>query len=222
MSAAPPSVMPILATPFSVVPLPAVAALNAALASLFVERAALPGAAAATAGPLCFQSRDDLLDWTEAPVRTAVGEILQGVRSVVAAVNDFAAGQLETFGVQARAWFTIVRPDGAVPARIHPLTSWCAVYCVAAPEPSPTRYDSGVLRLYESRLGTMFSDISNAAMHMPFTPAHASWSPVPGQLAVFPGSVMHEVALLRSTLPLILLTARARFVAPGQQAGSAW
>ena len=222
MSAAPPSVVPILATPFCIVPLPAVAALNATLAALFTERSALPGAAAASSGPLCFQSRDDLLEWTEAPVVTAVGEMLRGVRSVVAAVNEFADGQLDTFGVQARAWFTIVRPDGTVPARLHPLTSWCAVYCVAAPEPSPTRYDSGVLRLYESRLGTMFSDISNAAMRLPFTPAHASWAPTPGQLAVFPGSVMHEIALLRSTLPLILLSARVRFVAPGQQGWSAW
>ena len=148
MTAASPSVMPILATPFSV---RAAAgrcfAQCVALAATFMARAALPGAAAATSGPLCFQSRDDLLDWTEAPVQTAVGEMLAAVRSVVAAVNDFAAGQLDTFGIQARGWFTIVRPDGAVPARLHPLTSWCAVYCVAAPEPSPTRYDSGVLRL---------------------------------------------------------------------------
>ena len=69
----------------------------------------------------------------------------------------------------------------------------------------------------------MFSDISNAAMRLPFTPAHASWSPVPGQLAVFPGSVMHEIALVRSAQPLILLNrASAVHVAPGQQGSSAW
>jgi hypothetical protein len=93
---------------------------------------------------------------------------------------------------------------------------------VAAPKPSTTRLDSGLLRLYESRLGTMFADATNAAMRMPYMPAHYGWRPVPGQMAIFPGSVTHEIALVRSTEPLVLVTVRARFVGPGQQGMSRW
>jgi hypothetical protein len=115
-----------------------------------------------------------------------------------------------------------VAPDGRVPAAIYPLTAWCGIYCVAAPPPSAMRSDSGVLRLYESRLGTMFADATNAAMQVPFTPGHYSWQPVPGQLAVFPGSLTHEIALVRSPGHLVLVTVRVRFVAPGQQGMTRW
>ena len=85
-----------------------------------------------------------------------------------------------------------------------------------------TRADSGVLRLYESRLGTMFADATNAAMRVPFTPGHYTWRPVPGQLAVFPAWLTHEIALLRAPGQLVLVTVRVRFVAPGQKGVMRW
>ncbi len=124
--------------------------------------------------------------------------------------------------METRAWFTIIEQDGCVPAATHPLTAWCAIYCVAAPAPSGTRQDSGVLRLYESRLGTMLQDATNAEMRMPYRQGHYGWRPVAGQLAVFPASVTHEIALLRSPGPLVLVTARIRCVAPGQQGLGRW
>jgi hypothetical protein len=59
-------------------------------------------------------------------------------------------------------------------------------------------------------------------MRKPYTPGHFTWRPVPGQLAVFPASLTHEIALLRSDAPLVLVTVRVRFVAPGQQGLSRW
>jgi len=217
-----PSVVPILATPFGVVPVPEAGALNARLLEIFNARAARAPGASTAADSLCYQSRDDLFEWPEPEIATALRALLGGVYSVVASVNDFPAGQLESFTAQARAWFTIVRPDGAVPSRILPLCSWCAVYCVAAPEHSSARRDSGALRLYESRLGTMFCDATNSVMRLPYTPGHSSWRPVPGQLAVFPAYVMHEIALLREQSPLVLVTMRVRFVAPGQAGWATW
>jgi hypothetical protein len=211
-----------LATPFGVVPVPEAERLNQRLAAIFAARAAgAPGASLAT-DSLCYQSRDDLLEWPEPEVQAALRALLRGVYAVVAAVNDVSPAQFDTFTLQARAWFTIVQPDGAVPARIQPLTSWCGVYCVAAPERSPTRFDSGALRLYESRLGTMFSDASNATLRQPYTPGHSLWMPVPGQLAVFPASVMHEIALWKGGAPLVLVMLRVRFVAPGQKGWATW
>ena len=221
MNGTAPTVVPILATPFGVVPLPDAAAQNPALAELFTARMRRGGAAPQN-DPLCYRSRDDLLEWPEDPVRRLTTSIFRGIHSVVNAVNDFTAAQLNSLTMQARGWFTIIAPDGRVPSTSYPLTAWCGIYCVAAPEPSATRCDSGVLRLYESRLGTMFADATNATMRVPFTPGHYAWRPVPGQMAVFPASLTHEIALIRSPGQLVLVTVRVRFVGPSQQGLSRW
>jgi hypothetical protein len=220
MSVTPPLVVPILATPLGVVSLPDAEALNPALAALFTRMRT--DDRALKRNPLCYSSRDDLLESQEEPVRQLLPAIFQGVNSVIEVVNDFSRGQLDSFAVEARGWFTIVEENGHVPSIQFPLTAWCGVYCVAAPEPSATRADSGLLRLYESRLGTMFADATNATMRMPYTPGHYGWRPVPGQLAVFPALLTHEIALLRSPGQLMLVTVRVRFVAPGKQGVGRW
>lgn len=217
-----PRVVPIFASPFAVVALPEALRLNLPVTELFRLRSGSAAAADATSTPLCYRSREDLLEWTDEPVRQLCQQILHGVRSVVAALNELPAARLESFTLQARARFSIVRPDGAMPATHSPQASWCAVYCVASPAPSHERQDSGVLRMYESRLGTMFSDASNASLRLPYTPGHFAWPPVPGEVAIFPGWIAHEIALIRASGDLVLVTARARFVAPGQQGQSAW
>jgi hypothetical protein len=221
MNTAAPTVVPILATPFGLLQLPEAAALNPALYSLFTSRMRADGARPRQ-DPFCYRSRDDLLEWPEEPVRKLAAEVFRGVYTVVSAVNDFTEEQLRSFTLQARGWFTVVEPDGAVPAINYPLAAWCTIYCVAAPEPSATRQDSGILRLYESRLGTMFADASTSAMRLPYKPGHFGLRPEPGQLAVFPASLTHEIALVRSPQQLVLVTVCLRFVAPGQQGVARW
>ena len=217
-----PTVLPILATPFGVVPLPEAERLNAQVAALLQARAEADPDPVRNANPFCYRSREDLLECSEPAVQALGREMLRGLCSVVAAVNEIPDAELRTFVPQARGWFTIVRPDGAVAGTSYPLTSWCGLYCVAAPEPSATRRDSGALRLYESRLGTMFADATNAAMRIPYTPGHYTWAPVPGQMAVFPAATTHEIALIRSPGELVVVGLRVRFVAPGQQGWTAW
>jgi hypothetical protein len=60
MNAAPPLVVPILATPFGVVPLPEAGALNPELTALFTARMATDSSP--QADPLCYRSRDDLFE----------------------------------------------------------------------------------------------------------------------------------------------------------------
>jgi hypothetical protein len=220
MNATPPLVVPILATPFGVVALPEAGVLNPALGALFAASRASDSSP--QTNPLCFRSRDDLLERPEPPVRQLVAAILRGVYSVVESVNEIPEAQLRELKLEARGWFTIVKPDGCVPASSCPNTAWCAIYCVAAPPASSTRADSGVLRLYESRFGMMFHDPTIAVMRMPYKPNHCSWRPVAGQLAVFPASLTHEIALLRAVGELMLVTVRIRFVNPGQQGIPRW
>jgi len=214
MSTPVPHVVPLFATPFGLVMLPEVEKLNPELSAFFAARATGEWRdPAASAGPLTFRSRDDLADWPEEPVRQALRGILAGVTSVAASINDLSAEQFAAFKAEARAWFTIVAPDGCVSPTSYPNTSWLAVYCVAAPEPAKARFDSGMLRMHESRPGTMFQDATHAGIRIPYRPGHYTWRPVPGQMAVFPAAITHEIALVRSVSALVTITARVRYVA---------
>ena len=214
-------VVPIFAMPFGVATLPGTEALNPAVATLFAERATPGRADPAYRQTLTFQSRPDLLDWGDAPVRTLSADIIAGVLSAARAINEFTDEKFASFQVQARAWYTIVHADGCVPSRNYPNAAWCAIYCVAAPPESTTRFDSGVLRLHDSTRPTMFSDATTSTALLPYRPAHNTWRPVPGQVAVFPAALTHEIALLRAAGELVLITALVRFVAPGQT-GMPW
>jgi hypothetical protein len=218
-----PTVMPIFATPFAIVPTGGTEALNATLASLFLSRATEeyrdPRAAR---NPLCFCGREDLFEWPDEPTEELRRQMLGGICAAVMAVNRYTEAEFDALGLQARARFTIVRPNGCIPAASAPLASWFVVYCVAAPPPAPARADSAVLRLYAIREGTMFLDAANWRLRDPFNGSHHVWRPVPGQMAVFPASILHEVALNRTEANLLLVTARARFAHGGQVEAPPW
>ena len=205
-------VVPIFATPFGVATLPEAATLNPSLAALFSSRTTAQFRDGSEgAGSLMFRSRDDLTEWPEEPVRRVMGGILAGVSAVAASVSELTEREFAALRVEARAWFTLVRPDGCVPSTSYPNTSWLALYCVTAPEPSSARVDSGVLRLHESRLGTMFQDPTQGGVRLPYRSGHCTWRPVPGEVAIFPAALIHEVAMVRGSGTLTLVTARVRF-----------
>lgn len=214
------TVMPILATPLGIATIPQAEPLNQELHALFTQRAA--GDEALGADPLRYCGRDDLLDWPEAPARRLGQHLIAAVYSLVGSVSEIGEAQLRSLRLEARAWFSLVRTNGAIPAANYPMTAWCAIYCVAAPQAVDGRADSGVVRLYESRLGTTFQDATNAALRIPYASSHYAWRPVAGQMVIFPASLTHEVALLRAPQELMLVTARLRFIAPGQQGFSRW
>lgn len=209
------------AVPFASVPLARAVQLNASLTALCQQRATDEYRdPLASSDPLCFRGREELFEWPEAAELRQ--EMLGGLCAAVMAANTFTEAEFDAFSVQARARFIIVRPNGAVPATSVPLATWCAVYCVAAPAPNPARPDSGSLRLYESRMGNMLLDASNWRLRPPFSPGHNLWRPAPGEMAVFPAWVLHEVALNRGDSDLILVLARARFGHPGMEALPPW
>jgi hypothetical protein len=210
------------ATPLGVVTLPtAMSDLTPAVAQLLARHAAANPAPVGS-DRLCYQSREDLLEWSAEPIQQLCESILRGIWSTVAAVTTLSPDQLQTLSMQARGRFTIVQPDGCLPAISHSLTAWAGIYCLQAPAPTPQRSDSGVVRFYESRLGTMLADATTSAMRIPFTTGHYTWRAVPGQLVVFPGSLTHEIPLIRSVSPFTLITVRTRFVGPGQEGMERW
>jgi hypothetical protein len=217
------NLVPILATPFAAVSVPQAADLSPALVPFLRERATAERAEPALRpDPLCFRSREDLFEWPDAPAVALQQALLAGVCAAVMDANSYAPAEFGKLGIHARARFAIVRPDGAIPAATAPLASWCAIYCVAAPPASSARADSAVVRLYAVRGGMTFIDAANWRMRAPFAASHHIWRPVPGQMAVFPASMLHEVALNRGDSDLILVMLRARFAHPGPSTLPPW
>lgn len=217
------TLIPIFSTPFITVPIPG--ARNEALAALLYSLASEDRRDPhGPHDPLSYRSRDDLFDRPEEAVASLKGEILGGLCAAVMAMNSYTEAEFDQLAVQARARFLIVRPDGCVPAATLPATSWCVFYCVAAPPrpPAPTRFDSGLLRLYEPRLGSMFTDASNAHMKPPFAFAHHTWQPVPGYMAAFPAYMPHEIALNRAGVDLLVVSARVRFASANYEYMPPW
>lgn len=218
-----PSITPILATPLGIVPLPEAARWHAAAAEVVMRHAAADGAARGLRSiPLAQVGSDDAMSWNDEPVRALIAEILRGIGWVARNVNRFSPGEFESLALQARAAYVIVNRDGGLGARNHPLTAWTGIYCLEAPERTPDRPDSGMLRIYESRMANMFADATTDTMVLPFRPGHYGYLLATGVLAVFPGGATYEIAPVRGPGRLLALTVQARFVAPGQKGVSRW
>ena len=219
----PATLFPIFATPFAEIALPVGSALNDALAALLAARATEERRdSARRPDSLCYVSREDLFDWPDEAVAALRSELLAGLCPAVLASTVHTEAAFDQLGLQARARFAIIRADGCLPAETLSLASWCAIYCVAAPPAPPERANSGVLRLYESRLGGMFADATTWSLRPPFAGGHHLWQPKPGSMALFPAHLAHEIALNRSGGDLVLVRVRIRFANPGQQEAPPW
>lgn len=207
-----PLITPIFATPFAAVPTGASAELNAALTALFLSRATEPYRdPVLRPDSLCFRSREDVFEWQDEAAVELRQRMLRGICDVAMAANPYSEAEFRALGLQARARFSIVRPDGSIPAATAPMASWFALYCVAAPAVAPSQPNSAMLRLLATRYAHMFVDAANHQLRPPFDNTHQVWRPAPGHMAVFPAMTLHEVVLNRSDQDLVLVSARVRF-----------
>jgi hypothetical protein len=174
------------------------------------------------ADPFCFRSREEVFEWQGEPLSYLKREMLAATCETALAASSYTDEQFNALGIQARARFVVVRPNGALSLTALALASWCTVYCVAAPDVNPERPDSATLRLYSHRFGGMFLDAANWDMREPYHYGHHTWLPIPGDMAIFPAYLPHEVALNRGDRDLMLVVARVRFAEPGAERMPPW
>lgn len=202
-------IVPLFATPFAAVNTGADRDFNARLASLCESQRG--AATRETRDPPHFRGRDDFLDSNDATAGEFKRLILGHASAVVAGLGSVGATEFAKLHVQARAWCSIVRRNGHVPAQHFPGASWLAVYCAQAGESDTGSRNAGVLRLYERRLESIYRDASNWELKSPFRYGNHTWSPAPGWMALFPAHVPHEVSVVRSDTALILVFAMIRY-----------
>lgn len=188
--------VPLFATPFSAVKTGADQEFNARVAAL------------CQAQP---RGSHELLDSADATAVELRRLILGHASGVVASLGSLGAEEFGQLRVEARAWCSILRRNGHVPSQHFPGAAWLAVYCAQAGEPDAGISSAGVLRLYERRLGSIYRDASIAGLKAPFRYGNHTWTPAPGWMALFPAHVPHEVSVVRSDTPLILVFALIRY-----------
>jgi hypothetical protein len=155
--------------------------------------------------------RHDLLDSADATAVELRRLVLAHASAVIASLNSFSLEEFGKLKIAARGWCSVVPRSGHVPAQHFPGASWLAVYCAQAGGPDAGAKSAGVLRLYERRLGSIYRDASTEGLKPPFRYGNHTWTPAPGWMALFPAHVPHEVSVVRSDLPLVLVFALIRF-----------
>lgn len=223
MSRSPSNLESIFAVPLGTARIRQPDRLNLALAAGFAPLATdAHRDAAFPADPFLFRSREEVFEWQGEPLTYLKREMLAATCETALAASSYTEEQFNTLGIQARARFVIVRPNGALPITALALASWCVVYCVAAPDVNPERPDSATLRLYSHRFGGMFLDAANWDMREPYHYGHHTWLPIPGDMTIFPCWLTHEVALNRGDRDLMLVIARVRFAEPNAERMPPW
>jgi len=223
MSRPPPALRAIFATPFASLPLPAEDTLLADLEGL-IRQGARPEQRdpAFPADPLCFRSREDFFTSTQPPVGRLQSAVLGAMAGIMRAASAYRDEDFAKLRIEARARFSLIRPDGALPFAGERASSWTFIYCVSAPRPPAHRLDSGAVRLYDLRMRNMYVDAGNALLRPPFDLAHHIWQPTAGYMTAFPSTIAYEVALNRTDQDVLLVIGRARLEAPGIDAGVPW
>jgi hypothetical protein len=213
----------IFATPFASLPLTSGTRLNSPLAALLRARAQPERREPSSLeNPLAFRSREDLFGWPDEPIRQLQAEMLGALAAIVNAASLYPEEHIARLRMQARARFVLIRPDGCLSGSAAYNCSWCMVYCVAAPRPPDSRWDSGAVRLYDLRMRTGFVDAGNAMLRPEFNVNHHIWQPTPGYMTAFPSGVGYEVALNRTPDDILLVIARVRLEAAGQESVLPW
>ena len=180
------SLTPIFATPFASLQLPITVGVNCESQQLLLGHVtAQYRCPQKSNNPLLFQGRDDLFERPQPPIQRLRAQMLRALATAVAACNEYTEQEFGELSVQARAHFARVAPDGFLPDTSYAQATWCAIYCVAAPELTTDRPLNAVLRLYETRLANTLLDASNWRLKPPYSLAHQAWRPAPGTWSCF-------------------------------------
>jgi uncharacterized protein (TIGR02466 family) len=192
-------VQPFFAIPFGFAQLENCAPLNAALRTLFLQRAA-EGAKYANPRPLTqrngqvFESEFQLFQATEPAVQQLKQFCWSSLLGLIAELNKYDAATMRRLLIYSDSWFHITRRGGFFGLHNHPNASWSGVYCVSPGEHDADKADSGLLSFVgPSTLSSMHVDAANANIRGAFGSGIRHVKFEPGQLVLFPSWILHDV-----------------------------
>ncbi|MBA3564222.1 MAG: hypothetical protein H0W33_09490 [Gammaproteobacteria bacterium] len=156
-------------------------------------------------GPV-FESRFDLFQWPEPPVKRLARFCHLAVAGVLESVSDYSKEELQRLKFNYHAWFHITRRGGYQGLHHHQNATWSGIYCVDPGDQLPDRPESGAVRFHDPRAqADQYMDAGNgrlkpAIRHGAHTIRHEA-----GTLLVFPSYVSHEIFPYEGERPRIVV-----------------
>lgn len=153
-----------------------------------------------------FESRFDLFQWTEPPVKRLTAFCHRAVASVLRSVSDYTDAEFGALRFDYHAWFHVTRRGGYQGLHNHPNATWSGIYCVDPGDELPDRPQSGAVRFHDPRgFADQYIDAGNERLNL--TLRHGSYQirHEAGKLLVFPSYLAHEIFPYEGERPRIVV-----------------
>ena len=140
-----------------------------------------------------FESRFDLFNWEQAPVRELAGYCNACLSQVIRSTSDYGEEELGQLRMDYHAWFHVTRSGGFQGAHNHPNASWSGIFCVDPGAPAKDARE-GTVRFYDPRGNAdYYSDPGNQNLVQPYRHGGSQVRHETGKLVIFPSYLVHEV-----------------------------
>ncbi len=190
-------IAPAFAVPMVLASLDNSEALNAELRELFLARSAddryrNPDPFTHRNAAL-FESNFRLFDWPQPCIQKLRDFCHASLYRAIGELSGYDVPMLRRLHAASEAWFHVTRKGGYFGPHNHPMHSWSGVYCVCHSGDDPAS-DSGKLTVINPHsMNTMFIDMANSSMKMPFHMSNRMLRLKAGDLVLFPSWLLHEV-----------------------------
>ncbi|CAN5213389.1 hypothetical protein BH24PSE2_BH24PSE2_02470 [soil metagenome] len=155
-------------------------------------------------GPV-FESRFDLFQWPDPPVKRLARFCHRAVAGVLENACDYSEDELQRLRFNYHAWFHVTRRGGYQGLHHHQNATWSGIYCVDPGDELPDRPESGAVRFHDPRASAdQHIDAGNlrlkpASRHQAHTFQHEM-----GKLLIFPSYLSHEIFAYEGDRPRIV------------------
>ncbi len=141
-----------------------------------------------------FESRFNVFDWPDPPVRQLAAFVHTSLASVVNTLSDYTPEEFARLVFRYDAWFHVTRKGGYQGLHKHENASWSGIYCVDPGDDVPDRPDSGVVRFHDPRSNAnYYIDAGNKRMKLPVHYGSYQIEHEAGKLLIFPSYLTHEI-----------------------------
>jgi len=153
-----------------------------------------------------FESRFDLFQWPEPPVRRLAQFCHDNLKATLQRLSDYSDEELGRLAFHYHSWFHITRQGGYQGLHNHQNASWSGIYCVDPGDEMPERPDSGMVRFHDPRgQADMYSDAGNQRLKIPANHGVLQIRHEPGKLLIFPSYLLHEIFPYAGQRPRIVV-----------------
>ncbi|MCH8959043.1 MAG: hypothetical protein IH835_06280 [Proteobacteria bacterium] len=141
-----------------------------------------------------FESRFDLFNWQDEPVKELAAFCHRALASVIFELSDYTEDEFSKLVFDYHAWFHITKHGGFQALHHHQNASWSGIFCVD-PGDSPAEFpQSGAVRFHDTRgLADQYRDAANNRLKLPARFGGYQIDHEAGRLLIFPSYVDHEI-----------------------------